>query len=83
VAAAARRGDGFHVHGRQLPLPHRVIEPGTEPVFLLGVADRKPVLTQQDAVLDEQALDLYYCKGCGICASECPCGAIEMRPERI
>ena len=24
-----------------------------------------------------------YCKGCGICASECPCGAIEMAPEDI
>ncbi len=22
-----------------------------------------------------------YCKGCGVCAAECPCGAIEMRPE--
>ncbi len=22
-----------------------------------------------------------YCKGCGICVTECPCGAIEMRPE--
>jgi 2-oxoacid:acceptor oxidoreductase delta subunit (pyruvate/2-ketoisovalerate family) len=22
-----------------------------------------------------------YCKGCGICAAECPCGAIEMEPE--
>jgi 2-oxoacid:acceptor oxidoreductase delta subunit (pyruvate/2-ketoisovalerate family) len=22
-----------------------------------------------------------YCKGCGICAAECPCGAIEMIPE--
>ena len=22
-----------------------------------------------------------YCKGCGMCESECPCGAIEMRPE--
>jgi 2-oxoacid:acceptor oxidoreductase delta subunit (pyruvate/2-ketoisovalerate family) len=27
--------------------------------------------------------DLDYCKGCGICAHECPCGAIEMIPERI
>ena len=26
-------------------------------------------------------IDLDYCKGCGICATECPCGAIEMRPE--
>ena len=22
-----------------------------------------------------------YCKGCGMCAEECPCGAIEMHPE--
>ncbi|MDE2161351.1 MAG: FAD-dependent oxidoreductase, partial [Burkholderiales bacterium] len=25
--------------------------------------------------------NLDYCKGCGVCAAECPCGAIEMRPE--
>jgi 2-oxoacid:acceptor oxidoreductase delta subunit (pyruvate/2-ketoisovalerate family) len=25
--------------------------------------------------------DLDYCKGCGVCAAECPCGAIEMVPE--
>jgi len=24
-----------------------------------------------------------YCKGCGLCAAECPCGAIKMVPERI
>jgi len=24
-----------------------------------------------------------YCKGCGICAAECPCGAIEMVPENV
>jgi 2-oxoacid:acceptor oxidoreductase delta subunit (pyruvate/2-ketoisovalerate family) len=29
------------------------------------------------------AIDLDYCKGCGICASECPCGAIEMVPEDV
>jgi NADPH-dependent glutamate synthase beta subunit-like oxidoreductase len=27
------------------------------------------------------AVDLDYCKGCGLCAAECPCGAIDMRPE--
>jgi NADPH-dependent glutamate synthase beta subunit-like oxidoreductase len=27
--------------------------------------------------------NLDYCKGCGICASECPCGAIDMVPESI
>ena len=29
------------------------------------------------------AFDLDYCKGCGICATECPCGAIEMIPEEF
>ncbi len=28
-------------------------------------------------------IDLDYCKGCGICVKECPCGAIEMVPEMI
>ncbi|MBL8527866.1 MAG: NAD(P)-binding protein [Burkholderiales bacterium] len=27
--------------------------------------------------------NLDYCKGCGICVSECPCGAITMIPESI
>lgn len=29
------------------------------------------------------AFDLDYCKGCGICVEECPCGAIVMEPESI
>jgi NADPH-dependent glutamate synthase beta subunit-like oxidoreductase len=29
------------------------------------------------------AIDLDYCKGCGICVAECPCGAIKMVPEEI
>jgi len=29
------------------------------------------------------AFDYDYCKGCGICVAECPCGAIVMEPERI
>ncbi len=28
-------------------------------------------------------IDLDFCKGCGLCAAECPCGAIEMEPELI
>ncbi len=24
-----------------------------------------------------------YCKGCGLCAAECPCGAIRMVPEEV
>jgi NADPH-dependent glutamate synthase beta subunit-like oxidoreductase len=28
-------------------------------------------------------IDLDFCKGCGLCAKECPCGAIDMVPEQI
>jgi Pyruvate/2-oxoacid:ferredoxin oxidoreductase delta subunit len=28
-------------------------------------------------------IDLDYCKGCGICAAECPCGAIVMEAETV
>ena len=28
-------------------------------------------------------IDLDFCKGCGMCVSECPSGAIEMVPEEI
>ncbi len=28
-------------------------------------------------------IDYDFCKGCGICAQECPCGAIQMEPETI
>lgn len=28
-------------------------------------------------------IDLDFCKGCGICVAECPCGAIKMVPETI
>jgi NADPH-dependent glutamate synthase beta subunit-like oxidoreductase len=27
-------------------------------------------------------IDLDYCKGCGLCATECPCGAIDMVDEQ-
>jgi NADPH-dependent glutamate synthase beta subunit-like oxidoreductase len=29
------------------------------------------------------AIDLDFCKGCGLCAAECPSGAIHMEPEEI
>ncbi len=37
-----------------------------------------------DAVIEQGApprIDLEYCKGCGICAEECPADAIAMVPE--
>jgi 2-oxoacid:acceptor oxidoreductase delta subunit (pyruvate/2-ketoisovalerate family) len=27
--------------------------------------------------------DYDFCKGCGLCAKECPCGAIDMVPESV
>ncbi len=30
---------------------------------------------------EKYEIDYDFCKGCGICATECPCGAIEMQPE--
>jgi len=30
----------------------------------------------------QYSIDYDYCKGCGLCATECPCGAIEMEPEQ-
>ena len=29
------------------------------------------------------AIDYDFCKGCGLCVAECPCGSIEMVPEEI
>ena len=28
-------------------------------------------------------IDLDFCKGCGLCAAECPCGAIRMTDEEV
>ena len=29
------------------------------------------------------AINYDYCKGCGVCVAECPCGAIDMVPEDV
>ena len=36
-----------------------------------------------DANVNGYQIDLDFCKGCGLCVAECPCGAIEMVPEKI
>ncbi len=45
-----------------------------------GVCPDNAVLKLADGAY---AIDYDYCKGCGLCAAECPCGAIEMVPEAI
>ncbi len=47
-----------------------------------GMCPDNAVLKLVDAT-EPYAFDYDYCKGCGICAAECPCGAIEMVPETI
>ena len=48
----------------------------------LAVCPDNAVLKRDDAGR-AYAIDYDYCKGCGICAAECPCGAIEMVPEDV
>jgi NADPH-dependent glutamate synthase beta subunit-like oxidoreductase len=43
-----------------------------------GVCPDNAVIKLGDG--DRYAIDLDYCKGCGLCAAECPCGAIAMIP---
>jgi NADPH-dependent glutamate synthase beta subunit-like oxidoreductase len=52
-----------------------------------GVCPDNAVLKLADAAANPNvngyAIDLDFCKGCGLCVQECPCGAIEMVPETI
>jgi NADPH-dependent glutamate synthase beta subunit-like oxidoreductase len=52
-----------------------------------GVCPDNAVLKLAEAAANPNvngyAIDLDFCKGCGICVAECPCGAIEMVPEEI
>jgi NADPH-dependent glutamate synthase beta subunit-like oxidoreductase len=48
-----------------------------------GVCPDNAVIKLEPAGAYAYAFDLDYCKGCGLCMQECPCGAIEMVPEPI
>ncbi len=47
-----------------------------------GVCPDNAVLKLADPG-EPYAIDYDFCKGCGICVAECPCGAITMEPETI
>jgi NADPH-dependent glutamate synthase beta subunit-like oxidoreductase len=46
-----------------------------------GVCPDNAVIKLEAGVAYGYAIDLDYCKGCGLCVEECPCGALEMVPE--
>jgi Pyruvate/2-oxoacid:ferredoxin oxidoreductase delta subunit len=48
-----------------------------------GVCPDNAVLKLDGGGAYAYAIDLDYCKGCGLCAAECPAGAIAMEPEEI
>ena len=48
-----------------------------------GVCPDNAVVKLDPAGSYAYAIDLDHCKGCGICATECPAGAIRMVPEEI
>ncbi|HEU0025367.1 MAG TPA: NAD(P)-binding protein [Thermoleophilaceae bacterium] len=51
-----------------------------------GVCPDNAVLKLSEAAaanVNGYEVDLDYCKGCGMCVSECPSGAIKMEPESI
>lgn len=48
-----------------------------------GVCPDNAVIKLEPGGSYRYEIDLDYCKGCGLCAQECPCGAIEMVDEQI
>jgi len=48
-----------------------------------GVCPDNAVIKLDEGGPYAYAIDLDYCKGCGLCAQECPAAAIAMVPERI
>lgn len=45
----------------------------------IGVCPDNAIIKLADG---QYAADYEYCTGCGLCAAECPCGAIDMEPEQ-
>ena len=48
-----------------------------------GVCPDNAVIKLDDPGPYRYEINLDYCKGCGLCAAECPCGAIDMEQETV
>ena len=62
-----------------------IVPVGADGIHVLNTGDwrtQRPVLDQEACIADGKFTICYdYCKGCGICAHECPKNAITMIPE--
>lgn len=47
--------------------------------YCYGVCPDNAIIKLADG---QYAFDYDHCTGCGLCAAECPCGAIDMEPEQ-
>jgi NADPH-dependent glutamate synthase beta subunit-like oxidoreductase len=48
-----------------------------------GVCPDNAVIKLDEPGPYQYEINLDYCKGCGLCAAECPCGAIDMEQETV
>ncbi|HZJ02964.1 MAG TPA: 4Fe-4S binding protein [Thermoleophilia bacterium] len=68
----------YHTGGWRTEFPIRDEETCTQCLFCYFFCPDSSVLAENQKVTD---FDYDHCKGCGICAKECPADAITMHPE--
>jgi pyruvate ferredoxin oxidoreductase delta subunit len=74
----AGNSDDYSTGGWRSERPWRNDEKCTQCLLCWFFCPDTSVLVKDDKVYD---FDLKHCKGCGVCAKECPFDAIDMVPE--
>jgi hypothetical protein len=81
--------DGRRGSHRRIRRVERALRGAPRPVVRQLLPMRQLLRVCPDAAVSKlgpekrYAFDYDFCKGCGICVAECPCGAIVMVPELI
>ena len=78
VIPVAGNSDDYVTGGWRSERPWRNEEKCTQCLLCWVFCPDTSVLVKDEKVYD---FDLNHCKGCGVCAKECPFDAIEMVPE--